>query len=103
MTHFQDVFDISLVATWSRLGKAHIAQSASDLDEMLARVISVGIPVFDSVGLQELGTIKAVEFLLADQVDGWDVDDVHDVGRSNFALRENLRASRLSPVISGKA
>jgi hypothetical protein len=73
------VIDISLIATWSRLGKAHIAQSASDLHKMLASVISVGVPVFDSVGFQELGTIKAVEFLFADQVDGWSVDDVHEI------------------------
>ena len=78
MAHFQDVIDVSLVATWPRFGKAHVAQSASDLDEMLASIVGVGIPVFDVVGFQELGTIKAVEFLLADQVDGWFCDDVHE-------------------------
>jgi hypothetical protein len=44
---------------------------------MLASIVGVAVPVFNSVSFQELGTIKAVEFLLADQVDGWDVDDVH--------------------------
>jgi hypothetical protein len=66
VAHFQDVVDVSLVATWSRLGKAHVAQSASDLHEMLASIVGVAVPVFDSVGFKELGTIKAVEFLFAD-------------------------------------
>ena len=78
MTDLKDMINISLVPAWSRFGKAHIAQSASDLHQLLASVIGVGVPVFDVVGFQELGTVKTVEFLLADQVDGWDVDDVHD-------------------------
>ena len=79
MPHFQDVINISLVATWPWFGKAHIAQSASDLHQLLASVVSVSVPVFDVVGFQELGTVKTVEFLLADQIDGWNVDDVHGV------------------------
>jgi hypothetical protein len=60
VAHFQDVIYVSLIATWSRLGKAHVAQSASDLHEMLASIVGVAVPVFDSVSFQELGTIKAV-------------------------------------------
>jgi hypothetical protein len=79
VAHFQDVIYVSLIATWSRLGKAHIAQSASNLDQLLASIVGVAVPVFDVVGFKELGTWKAVEFLLTDQVDGWSVDDFHDV------------------------
>jgi hypothetical protein len=110
----QDVIDISLVPTWSRLGKAHIAQSASDLHEMLASIVGVAVPMFDSVSFKELGTIKAVEFLLADQVDGWSVDDFHFVSTpfafcfaSHTSSRSTLTSSgastpilTLSPLIS---
>jgi hypothetical protein len=85
VSHLKNVIDVGAVATWPRLGEAHVTDAACYFDEGLTGNIRIRLPG-DTVVCQKTINFCLMAFLATNEVDLGVPEDPHRINRIHSRL-----------------